>query len=127
MIPVRTQDAPPPSGPYSQAVVSGNTVYVSGQIPIDPADGTIPCATEEQVRIVMRDLISVLSAAGVGKGHVLQVTVYLTDMNDFAAMNSIYSEMFGAPYPARVCIGVSSLPKGVKIMMDAVGERVTDL
>ena len=123
MIPVETKDAPLPSGPYSQAVISENKVYVSGQIPIDPTDGTIPCRAEDQIRIAMRNIISIFSAAGVGKGCILQVSVYLTDMNDFALMNSFYAEMFGTPYPARTCIGVSSLPKGVKIMIDAVGER----
>ncbi|MCL2296520.1 MAG: Rid family detoxifying hydrolase [Methanomassiliicoccaceae archaeon] len=123
MIPVETKDAPVPSGPYSQAVISGNTVYVSGQIPIDPIDRTIPDGTEDQIRTAIKNLISILSAAGVESGHVLQVIVYLTDMDDFAMMNSVYAEMFGSPCPARTCIGVSSLPKGVKIMIDAVGER----
>ena len=123
MIPVETKDAPIPSGPYSQAVVSENTVYVSGQIPADPVSGTIPEGTEDQIRTAMRNLASVLSAAGVKKGSVLRVTVYLTDMNDFALMNSVYKETFSEPYPTRTCVGVSSLPKGVKIMVDAVGER----
>jgi len=122
MIPVETKNAPQPSGPYSQAVISGSTVYVSGQIPSDPDNGTIPDGTEEQIRMAMRNVSSILSAAGVNKGSVLRVTVYLTDMNDFALMNSIYRETFSEPYPARTCIGVSSLPKGVKIMIDAVGE-----
>ena len=122
MIPVETKNAPLPSGPYSQAVISGYTVYVSGQIPSGPDNGTIPDGTEEQIRMAMRNVSSILSAAGVNKGSVLRVTVYLTDMNDFALMNSIYRETFSEPYPARTCIGVSSLPKGVKIMIDAVGE-----
>ncbi|MCL1811199.1 MAG: Rid family detoxifying hydrolase [Methanomassiliicoccaceae archaeon] len=122
MRPIETKDAPLPSGPYSQATVSCNIVFVSGQIPIDPADGTIPDKTEEQFRVTMRNLLSVLSAAGVGRDGILQVTVYLTDMEDFALMNSIYAETFSVPFPARTCIGVSSLPKGVKIMVDAVGE-----
>jgi len=123
MTPIETKGAPLPSGPYSQAVLSGNTVYVSGQIPADPADGTIPEGTEDQIRSAMRNLLSILSAAGVEKGLVLRVNVYLTDMNDFALMNSVYKETFREPYPARTCIGVSTLPKGVKIMIDAVGER----
>ena len=122
MIPIETKDAPLPSGPYSQAVVSENTVFVSGQIPVDPADGSIPAGTEDQIRAALKNLISILSAAGVEKGRILRVTVYLTDMSDFALMNSVYKETFSEPYPARTCIGVSSLPKGVKIMVDAVGE-----
>ena len=123
MILIKTDDAPLPSGPYSQAAVSGNAVYVSGQIPVEPVSGTIPDSTDGQIRTAMNNLISILSAAGVGKDHVLRVTVYLTDMSDFPLMNSIYAEIFVAPYPARTCIGVSSLPKGVKIMVDAIGER----
>ncbi|MCL1979061.1 MAG: Rid family detoxifying hydrolase [Methanomassiliicoccaceae archaeon] len=122
MDPLETKDAPLPSGPYSQAIRSGSFVFVSGQIPIDPIGGTVPVGTADQIRIAMRNLISILSAAGVGKGCILKVTVYLTDMNDFALMNSIYAEAFGVPYPARTCIGVSSLPRGAKIMVDAVGE-----
>ena len=123
MITVKTNDAPLPSGPYSQAVISGNIVYVSGQIPVDSVSGKTPDSAEGQIRTAIGNLISILSAAGVGKDHVLRVTVYLTDMSDFALMNSIYAETFIAPYPARTCIGVSSLPKGVKIMVDAIGER----
>ncbi len=116
-----TKNAPPPAGPYSQAVVSDGFVYASGQIPIDPVSGVMPEGIEDQTKMVLKNLISILSAAGVGKNGILKVTVYLTDMNDFGSMNSIYSETFTAPFPARTCIGVSSLPKGAKIMMDAVG------
>jgi len=122
MEPIESKGAPSPSGPYSQAVISGNFVFVSGQIPLDPANGEIPAGTDDQVRVVMKNLISILSAAGVGKGSVLRVTVYLTDMNDFALMNSIYADTFSVPYPARTCVGVSSLPKGARIMVDAIGE-----
>ena len=122
MRPAETKNAPLPSGPYSQAVISGGTVFVSGQIPIDPIGGTVPEGTEDQIRTALRNTASILSAAGVEKGRVLRVTVYLTDMKDFALMNSIYAETFCAPYPARTCVGVCSLPKGVRIMVDAVGE-----
>jgi len=117
-----TKSAPLPIGPYSQAVISGELIFISGQIPIDPASGTIPNGTEDQIRTVMRNITSILSAAGAEKGHIVQVTVYLTDMEDFAIMNSVYAETFGKPYPVRTCIGVKSLPKGVRIMIDAVGE-----
>ena len=122
MIPVRTEKAPLPAGPYSQAVISDKLVFVSGLIPTDPADGRIPERTEDQIGLTLQNVMSVLSAAGVKKGHVTKVSVYLTDMNDFALMNSIYSRMFSEPYPARTCVGVVSLPKNVKIMIDAVGE-----
>jgi 2-iminobutanoate/2-iminopropanoate deaminase len=122
MKPVETKDAPLPAGPYSQAVVSGNLVFVSGLIPTDPVSGAIPESMEDQIRLVMKNLTAVLFAAGAGKNNVLKISVYLTDMNDFQLMNSIYKETFGIPFPARTCIGVTSLPKGVRIMTDAVGE-----
>ncbi|MCL2318048.1 MAG: Rid family detoxifying hydrolase [Methanomassiliicoccaceae archaeon] len=122
MKPVRTDKAPLPAGPYSQAVITGNLVFVSGLIPTSPSDGKIPEGTEEQIRLTLKNVVSVLEAAGVGKGKVIKVSVYLTDMNDFSLMNSIYEKTFSSPYPARTCIGVTSLPKGVKIMIDAVGE-----
>ena len=122
MKPVKTENAPLPAGPYSQAVISGSLVFVSGLIPTDPADGKIPEGIEDQIRLTLKNVVSVLSAAGVGKGRVVKVSVYLTDMKDFALMNSIYTETFSIPYPARTCIGVVSLPKGVRIMIDAVGE-----
>jgi 2-iminobutanoate/2-iminopropanoate deaminase len=109
-----------PAGPYSQAVVSGNKVFVSGQIPIDPNSGTMASGTEDQIRTAFGNLLGILRSAGAD--GILSTTVYLTDMDDFPAMNSIYSEMIGAPFPARTCIGVSSLPKGARIMVDAIGE-----
>ena len=122
MKPVRTEDAPLPAGPYSQAVISGNLVFVSGLIPTDPSDGKIPEGIEEQIMLTLKNVTSVLAAAGVTKGKVVKVSVYLTDMNDFPLMNSLYERTFSTPYPARTCIGVTSLPKGVKIMIDAIGE-----
>ena len=119
---IETKDAPLPAGPYSQAVVSGNIVFVSGLIPTDPVSGSIPESTEGQIRSVLKNLTAVLAAAGVKKNDVLKVGIYLTDMNDFQLMNSIYKETFGKPFPARTCVGVVSLPKGVRIMADAVGE-----
>ena len=97
-------------------------MFVSGLIPTDPVSGAIPDSTEGQVRLVMKNLTAVLSSAGVKKDGILKVSVYLTDMNDFQLMNSVYKETFGDPFPARTCIGVVSLPKGVRIMTDAVGE-----
>jgi 2-iminobutanoate/2-iminopropanoate deaminase len=125
MRPVVTKEAPLPAGPYSQAVVSGNLLFVSGLIPTDPISGAIPEGMEEQVRLVMKNLTAVLKAGGVGGGNVVKVSIYLTDMNDFALMNGIYKETFCEPFPARTCIGVVSLPKGVRIMADAIGE-ITD-
>jgi 2-iminobutanoate/2-iminopropanoate deaminase len=101
-------------------VLSGGRIFVSGQISIDPKSGTMPAGMEDQARTALKNLLTILSSAGAG--GILSTTVYLTDMNDFSVMNSVYSEMFATPYPARTCIGVSSLPKGAKIMIDAIGE-----
>ena len=119
----KLKDGVAPSGPYSLAVISDGTVYVSGQIPVDPADGRMPEGTEEQIRQAMKNLISILSETDIGTRDLLKVTVYLTDMKDFDLMNSVYAEMFGPAYPARTCVGVSSLPKGAKIMIDAICEK----
>ena len=119
----KLKDGGAPSGPYSLAVVSDGTVHVSGQIPVDPSNGKMPEGTEEQIRQAMKNLVSVLSAADIGTRDLLKVTVYLTDMKDFDLMNSVYAEMFGPAYPARTCVGVSSLPKGAKIMIDAICEK----
>lgn len=119
MIPVQTDLAPIPSGPYSQAVRSNDLVFSSGQIPMDPKTMLIPDDVSEQIRTVLRNLVEVMSAGGAKE--ILFVTIYLTDMNDFQTMNSVYSEFFASPYPARTCVGVATLPKGVRIMADAVG------
>jgi len=121
MIPTETDKAPRPAGPYSQATVAGNIVFVSGQIPIDPANGNMPGTIEEQTRIVLSNLKAILKASNVKDDSIMSVTVYLSDIGDFHIMNSIYEGFFKKPYPARSCVGVAALPKGSKIMVDAVG------
>ena len=118
---ILTDDAPLPVGPYSQAIISNDTVIVSGQIPLDPKTGIIPDCISEQATLVFSNLMSILNAAGVMKGRIMQVTVYLTNMDDFNVVNDIYKRFFSEPFPARTCIGVSALPKGSKIMADALG------
>jgi len=120
---ISTPNAPAALGPYSQAIVAGGMVYCSGQIPIDPATGTIHAETiEEQTRQVISNLSNVLSAAGSGLGRVVKTTVFISDMNDFAALNAVYAEMFGDCKPARSCVQVSRLPKDVKLEMEAIAE-----
>jgi 2-iminobutanoate/2-iminopropanoate deaminase len=108
-------------GAYSPAIKAGNLLFVSGQIPIDPAsgaliDGDITAQTEQ----VMRNLGALLRAAGVGFEHVVRTTVFLADMNDFAAMNEVYSRHVAAPPPARATVQVARLPRDVKIEVDAI-------
>ena len=108
-------------GPYSPAIKAGNLLFVSGQIPIDPAsgaliDGDITAQTEQ----VMRNLGALLRAAGAGFEHVVRTTVFLADMSDFAAMNEVYSRYVVDPPPARATVQVARLPRDVKIEIDAI-------
>lgn len=121
MIPITTEDAPAPAGPYSQAVISGGFIFTSGQIPVEPGTGKTPDRIEDQIKLVLNNLFSIISAGGSVPANIVSVTIYLTDMENFQIMNSIYAEFFKSPYPARICIGVNSLPKGAKIMADAIG------
>jgi 2-iminobutanoate/2-iminopropanoate deaminase len=103
-------------GPYSHAVRANGFVHLSGQTPIDPATGKLADGdVARQTRQCFANLFSVLQAAGLGPDDVVNVQVYLTDMNDFAAMNAVYAEQFAKPYPARTTIGCASLPLGARI------------
>lgn len=118
---IETVNAPGALGPYSQAIVAGGFVWCSGQIPIDPATNAITAVTvEDQTRRVILNLKAVLEAAGAGLDKVVKTTVFITDMNDFAAINAVYAEMFGGTKPARSCVQVARLPKDVKLEIEAV-------
>ena len=118
---ISTAKAPAALGPYSQAIKVGNTVYCSGQIPINPATGTIDAITvEDQTRQAITNLKNVLEAAGGGLCNVVKTTVFISDMNDFAAINGVYAELFGDTKPARSCVEVARLPKDVKIEIEAI-------
>lgn len=118
---VSTELAPKALGPYSQAVKVGGMVYTSGQIPIDPAVNAITAVTiEEQTRQVIKNLAEVLKAAGTGLDKVVKTTVFIKDMNDFAALNGVYAEMFGGNRPARSCVEVARLPKDVKVEIECI-------
>ncbi len=113
--------APAALGPYSQAIEANGMVYCSGQIPIDPATGTIHAETvEEQTRQAITNLSHVLEAAGTSLANVVKTTVFISDMNDFAAVNGVYAELFGDCKPARSCVQVARLPKDVKIEIEAI-------
>jgi 2-iminobutanoate/2-iminopropanoate deaminase len=118
---VSTQAAPAAIGPYSQAIRAGDFLFVSGQIPIDPATGLVVEADiRAQTRRVLENVSAVVAAGGASLGHVVKTTVYLVDMNDFPAMNEVYATFFGAPAPARATVQVGRLPKDVRVEIDAV-------
>jgi len=112
---VQTDRAPSAIGPYSQAVVAGGWVFVSGQIPLTPAGELVTGDITAQTRQALENLREVLRAAGSGLDRVVQVTAYLADMNDFAAFNEVYASFFSEPYPARAVVEVARLPKDVKV------------
>ena len=119
--PVSTADAPAAIGAYSQAVRSGNTVYLSGQIALDP--GTMELVApdfETEARQVFRNLTAVIGAAGGTTADAVKLTVYLTDMGNFPAVNAAMTEFFDEPYPARAAIGVASLPRGAQVEVDGI-------
>jgi len=118
---ISTEKAPEAIGPYSQGVASGGLLFLSGQIPIDPATGEVERGgIEAEARRVLTNLKAVLEAAGSGLDDVVKTTVYLTDLAGFAEVNRVYGEFFSEPYPARATVEVSGLPKGVGVEMDLV-------
>jgi len=118
---ISTEHAPKAIGPYSQAVRAGNTVYLSGQVALDPASGEmVGGGFEAETRRVFENLKAVAAAAGASLDDAVRLTIYLTDMGRFPIVNSIMAEYFKEPYPARVTIGVASLPKGASVEVDCV-------
>jgi 2-iminobutanoate/2-iminopropanoate deaminase len=118
---IATNDAPKAIGPYSQAVRTGNLLFLSGQIPLDPATGELVQGDfPSQVRRVFDNLKAVLAAAGATFAHVTRATVYLTDLGNFQTLNGIYAEYFGEHKPARSTVGVASLPKGATVEIDLI-------
>ncbi len=120
--PVRSDSAPQPVGPYSQAVKAGCLVFVSGQIPLDPATGrVVEGGFKERARRALQNVMAILEAAGLGPGDVVKVTVYLTDISRFKEFNEVYQEFFPGPaYPARAVVQVAALPLGVDVEVEAV-------
>jgi 2-iminobutanoate/2-iminopropanoate deaminase len=121
---ISTASAPAAVGPYSQAIVAGDLVFCAGQGAIDATTGDVLMGTvEEETERTLRNLGAVLDAAGVGFADVVKTTVFLTDMDDFAAMNGVYAKFFPDPPPARSTIGVKALPKGFKVEIEAIARR----
>ena len=118
---VHTDKAPAAIGPYSQAIIHGDTLYTSGQIPVDPATGEVVGTTiGEQADRVMKNLGAVLEAAGSSYENAVKTVCFLADMNDFAAMNAVYTEFFTENCPARSAVQVARLPKDVKVEIEAL-------
>ena len=120
---ISTDAAPAAIGTYSQAVRAGNTVYITGQIPLDPATKELVTGDmEAQVRRVFDNLKAIAIAAGGSLADAVRVTIYLTDLAHFALVNKVMAEYFGAPYPARAAVGVASLPRGAAVEADCILE-----
>ena len=120
MKPISSPEAPAAIGPYSQAIRAGDTVYLSGQIPLDPKTMQIVDGFEDQVKRVFDNLQAVCKAAGGDFGRVVRVTIYLVDLAQFPKVNEIMATYFREPFPARVTIGVASLPRGSQVEIDAI-------
>ena len=119
--PVSTKAAPAAIGPYSQGILCGNLLFISGQLPIDPASGELVSGSiEEKTHRVIQNLRAIAEAAGGSLKDFVKTTVFLKDMNDFGAMNSVYAEYFTETPPARAAIQVAALPKGADIEIEAI-------
>ena len=120
---IHTDKAPAAIGPYSQAIQIGQLLFTSGQVPIDPETGAIvEGGIQEQARQSLNNIKALLNAAGTNMGAVVKTTVFLQDMNDFAAMNEVYAQFFQEPYPARSAVQVARLPKDVLVEIEAIAQ-----
>jgi len=120
IVPIATSAAPQAIGPYSQAIRVGEWLFVSGQIPLPPDGGPIPQEFAAQARQALANLKAIVEAAGGELARVVKVTVYLTDMGQFATFNEVYAEVFGSHRPARAVVQVAALPRGVQVEVEAV-------
>ncbi|MCI8285289.1 MAG: RidA family protein [Firmicutes bacterium] len=120
---ISTSNAPAAIGPYSQAVVSGNMVFLSGQIPVDPKTGKIADTIEEQARQSITNIINILKEGEMTLNNVVKTSVFLADLNDFDKVNQIYAEYFSEPYPARSCVQVAAIPKGCKVEIECIAVK----
>ena len=117
---ISTNNAPAAIGPYSQALRTGNMMFVSGQIPVDPATGLMAESIEEQAAQSLTNLRNILAAEGLSMKNVIKTTVFLADLSDFAKVNAVYATFFEAPYPARSCVQVAAIPKGAGVEIECI-------
>lgn len=120
---ISTNNAPAAIGPYSQALDTGNMLFISGQIPIDPATGIMPETVEEQAKQVLTNINNILAEAGLTMNDVVKTSVFLSDLGDFAAVNEVYASFFAEPYPARSCVQVAAIPKGAKVEIETIAVK----
>ncbi len=120
---ITAQNAPAAVGPYSQAIEANGTLYVSGQLPVNPETKTVPETIEEQTAQSLANTDAILTEAGYKRSDVVKSTVLLSSMDDFAAMNGVYAEFYGEPFPARVCYQVAKLPLGVKVEIETIAVK----
>lgn len=115
-----TDKAPATIGPYSQAIAANGMVYTSGQLPVDPATGTMPDGVEEQTEQAMKNVLTILEEAGLGARNIVKTTVFIKNMQDFSKINAVYEKFFKEGYPARSCVEVARLPKDALVEIEAV-------
>ncbi len=120
---INSKNAPAAVGPYSQAVEAGGTLYISGQLPVNPVSNSVPQSIEEQTAQSLANVEAILTEAGYSKSDVVKSTVLLSSMDDFAAMNGVYASFYGEPFPARVCYQVAKLPLGVKVEIETIAVK----
>lgn len=120
---ISTDKSPAAIGPYSQGLSAGNLVFVSGQIPLNPATGTMAETVEEQAAQSLNNVKNILAADGLTMANVIKTTVFLSDLADFAAVNKVYETFFSAPFPARSCVEVAAIPKGAKVEIECIAVK----
>ena len=118
-----TEQAPAAIGPYSQCIAAGETVYVSGQLPLDPATGAFPEGIAAQTAQSLKNIQAILAQQGMTLANVVKTTVFLADINDFAEMNKVYGEFFTQPYPARSAVQVAKLPKDAPLEIECIAVK----
>lgn len=118
-----TEQAPAAIGPYSQGIAAGETVYVSGQLPLDPATGAFPEGIAAQTAQSLKNIQAILAQQGMTLANVVKTTVFLADINDFAEMNKVYGEFFTQPYPARSAVQVAKLPKNAPLEIECIAVK----
>ena len=120
---ISTNNAPAAIGPYSQALDLGDLVFVSGQLPVDPATGAMPEDVQDQARQSLANLKAILAEAGLTMADVVKTVVFLVDLDDFAAVNEVYAQAFAQPFPARSCVQAAGIPKGAKVEIECIAVR----